>query len=164
MASKHHSYSVKVKWNGNRGAGTSDYGSYGREHTISAGTKPDIGGSSDPAFRGDPTRWNPEDLLVASISACHKLWYLSLCARSGIAVLSYEDRAEGMMVEEPSGGGRFTHVRLCPEITVRSGDDIDLARRLHHDAHAKCFIANSVNFPIECDPRITVRHTAPTSA
>ena len=150
---KHHTYSVTVDWTGNLGLGTSAYDSYARHHTISAGTKPDIAGSSDPTFRGDSDRWNPEELLVAAISACHKLWYLHLCADAGIAVISYRDHAQGSMIEDPAGG-KFTRVVLSPQVTVRPGDDMELAKRLHHDAHTKCYIANSVNFPVECDPDI----------
>jgi organic hydroperoxide reductase OsmC/OhrA len=153
LVRKQHTYEVTVDWTGNRGPGTSAYDTYARDHTISAGAKPDIAGSSDPAFRGDPARWNPEELLVAAISACHKLWYLHLCADAGIAVLSYCDHAQGTMVEDPAGG-MFAHVVLRPQVTVRPGDDMELARRLHHDAHSKCYIANSVNFPIECEPDV----------
>jgi organic hydroperoxide reductase OsmC/OhrA len=152
---KQHTYRVRVRWTGNLGAGTTSYTEYSREHVISAEGKADISGSSDPAFRGDPARWNPEELLVAALSACHQLWYLSLCARAGISVLSYEDEVEGTMVQKPSGGGQFTHVRLRPKITLRAGDDLHLARRLHREAHEKCYIANSVNFPVECDPQIS---------
>ena len=155
MAGKQHVYRVRVEWTGNRGAGTTSYAGYGRDHTISAGAKPPIAGSSDPAFRGDGTRWNPEELLVASIATCHKLWYLHLCATSGVSVVSYLDEAEGIMQEEPDGDGRFAGVTLRPRIVIRAGDDIDKAARLHHDAHGYCFIANSVNFPISCVPDIT---------
>jgi len=152
VAQNAHSYHVSVSWTGNRGRGTSNYGAYGRDHVISAWPKPPIGGSSDPEFRGDPARWNPEELLVASISACHQLWYLHLCATAGIAVLSYEDSAEGLMEEDDSGGGRFTLVTLKPRVHLRPTDDIALATRLHHDAHQKCFIASSLNFPVRCEP------------
>ena len=149
-----HTYEVVVDWDGNRGTGTSDYRSYGREHTISARGKPPIPGSSDPAFRGDPARWNPEELLVASLSACHKLWYLHLCAEAGVSVLAYQDIATGTMLETKDGGGRFSKVVLRPRVTVRAEDDVDLARQLHSAAHEKCFIANSVNFPVEHEPVI----------
>lgn len=157
MGHREHEYKVTVRWTGNRGSGTSAYRAYGRDHAIESPGKPTIPGSSDPAFLGDRTRWNPEDLLVASTSACHKLWYLHLCAEAGIAVLEYVDEAEGTMVEgrsEEGGKGRFTRIVLRPRVTVRSGDDIELARRLHHDAHAECFIANSLNFPVLCEPEI----------
>jgi organic hydroperoxide reductase OsmC/OhrA len=147
--SRQHVYEVAVEWTGNRGTGTSNYRAYGREHEIRAGAKPPIRGSADPAFRGDPTRWNPEDLVVAALSACHKLWYLHLCAMNGIAVLAYRDAAVGTMTaDDATGGGRFAKVLLRPHVTVSPGDDVALAERLHADAHARCFVANSVNFPV----------------
>jgi len=150
-----HHYAVDVEWTGNQGTGTSGYRAYGRDHSISAGAKPAIPGSSDPAFRGDPARWNPEDLLVASLSACHQLWYLHLCADAGIGVLAYRDHATGTMVEDSAtGSGRFIHVVLHPQVTIRAAEDAGLAHRLHHDAHARCYIASSVNFAIEHEPVI----------
>ena len=147
---KTHRYSVTVRWTGNTGPGTSGYKNYERRHEISAGTrKPTIPGSSDPAFRGDAQRWNPEELLVASLSACHKLWYLHLCAEAGIVVLAYRDRAEGEMEEQADGSGSFQRVILLPHVTVAAGSDMAKARELHDAAHAKCFIARSVNFPVQ---------------
>jgi organic hydroperoxide reductase OsmC/OhrA len=153
MAYGEHTYRVSVQWTGNRGSGTSGYRDYGRDHTISAGTKPEIPGSSDAAFLGDAGRWNPEDLLVASASACHKLWYLHLCADAGIAVLEYADNAEGTMLDTAQEG-RFTQIVLRPRVVIRAGDDRDLALQLHHAAHEKCYIANSVNFPIVCEATV----------
>jgi organic hydroperoxide reductase OsmC/OhrA len=152
MGHREHHYHVSVTWTGNQGSGTSGYKAYRRGHAIEAPGKAPILGSSDPAFLGDRTRWNPEDLLVASTSACHKLWYLHLCAEAGIAVLAYVDEAEGTMVEGEKG--RFTQIVLRPRVTVRAGDDVELAQRLHHDAHEQCFIANSLNFPVLCEPSI----------
>ena len=157
--SKTHRYQVVVEWTGNTGTGTSSYKGYERRHQISAGTqeqKPPIPCSSDPAFRGDASRWNPEELLVASLSACHKLWYLHLCALGGIVVTSYVDRAEGEMEETADGGGHFRHVVLRPQVTIAAGSDMAKAQELHATAHAKCFIANSVNFPVDHDPQIRV--------
>lgn len=154
MTQREHHYRVRMTWTGNCGTGTATYRGYGRDHVLSAPGKPDIAGSSDPAFRGDGARWNPEELLVAAVSACHQLWYLHLCAEKGIAVLSYEDEAEAVMIEDPTGSGRFVSATLRPRISLRDGDDVDLARELHHEAHEKCFIANSVNFPIGCKPVI----------
>jgi organic hydroperoxide reductase OsmC/OhrA len=159
MAHGSHTYNVRIEWTGNRGHGTRSYREYGRQHTISAAGKPDIAGSSDPLFRGDADCWNPEDLLVAAASACHQLWYLHLCAESGIAVQRYVDDAAGTMVEGP-GPGRFTRIVLRPRVTVRAGDDRELAARLHHDAHAKCYIANSVSFPLDCEPVIDAEPSA----
>jgi organic hydroperoxide reductase OsmC/OhrA len=139
---KLHSYEVKVTWTGNEGTGTGSYRGYSRNHEVTAGGKPVIAGSSDPAFRGDPARWNPEDLLVASLSACHKLWYLGLCAQAGVTVLSYEDNAL---------------VMLRPKIVIDAQSDPDVAAALHHKAHAMCFIARSVNFPVGNEPEITVQ-------
>lgn len=152
MALRSHTYKVTVQWTGNRGSGTSGYKAYGRDHLIQAPPKPDIPGSSDPAFMGEAARWNPEDLLVAATSACHKLWYLHLCADRGIVVHSYTDEAQGTMVEGERG--HFTEIVLHPRITIQAGDDIELARQLHHAAHAQCFIANSLNFPVRCEPTI----------
>ncbi|WP_118182531.1 OsmC family protein [Paraburkholderia phosphatilytica] len=153
MAHAEHTYRVSVEWLGNKGSGTSGYRDYGRDHVIRSGAKPDIPGSSDAAFLGDAARWNPEDLLVAATSACHKLWYLHLCADAGIAVLAYRDDAQGTMVDSAQEG-RFTQIVLRPRVTIRALDDAELAERLHHTAHEKCYIANSVNFPIRCEPVI----------
>jgi organic hydroperoxide reductase OsmC/OhrA len=149
-----HKYRVSVHWTGNKGSGTSGYREYGRNHVIRAETKPDIPGSSDAAFLGDAARWNPEDLLVASVSACHQLWYLHLCADAGIAVLDYLDNAEGTMIDSPQQQGRFSQIVLRPSVIIRAGDDCGLAERLHHAAHEKCYVANSVNFPIFLEPTI----------
>ena len=124
-----HRYEIQVEWTGNRGTGTSSYSAYGREHTIRAGTKPDIAGSSDPAFRGRADRWNPEDLMVAAASACHKLWYLHLCAVAGIVVMAYRDDAEGTMLDDPEHG-HFTEIVLRPQVAIRVGDDLEKAREL----------------------------------
>jgi len=153
MADKEHRYHARVVWTGNKGFGTRDYRTYSRDHRIEAPGKPDIPGSSDPAFRGDAARWNPEELLVASLSACHKLWYLHLCSAAGIVVTGYEDDAEGTMAESADGGGRFTSVTLRPRIRLAGGADAEKAVALHHDAHGRCFIANSVNFPVTVEPR-----------
>lgn len=151
-----HLYRVTVEWTGNNGTGTSAYKAYERSHTISAAGKPSIPGSSDPQFRGDPARWNPEELLVASVSACHKLWYLHLCATSGVVVTGYVDHAEGELEETPDGSGHFRRVVLRPQVTVTAASDPAKARALHAQAHAKCFIANSMNFPVEHDPEIRI--------
>ena len=146
-----HRYATTVTWDGNLGSGTSDYRSYGRSHTITAEGKSAILGSSDPAFRGDSARWNPEQMLVAALSTCHMLWYLHLASEAGIVVTDYVDRAVGTM-EESRGGGRFVHAVLRPQVTLAQGSDEARARGLHRQAHAMCFIANSVNFPVECEP------------
>jgi organic hydroperoxide reductase OsmC/OhrA len=149
-----HSYDVSVTWTGNRGTGTSGYRAYDRDHELSAAGLPTIEGSSDPAFGGDPRRWNPELGLTAALSQCHMLWYLHLCADAGVTVLAYTDRAHGIMAETADGGGHFTEVVLRPHVIVASIDMIETARNLHNGASAKCFIANSVNFPVRHEPTI----------
>ncbi len=164
MAHKEHRYSHKLVWTGNTGSGTSDYRAYERAHSIEVAGKPTILGSSDPGFRGDRSRHNPEDLFVASISACHMLWYLGLCAAAEVTVLEYLDLAEGIMVEGADGSGHFTGVTLRPRIKLAAGADTVLASRLHDDAHEKCFIATSVNFEITVTPEITRADPAPSEA
>ena len=151
---KQHSYLTRTVWTGNLGEGTANYRAYSRDHVISAAGRPDLAGSSDPAFRGDATRWNPEDLLIAALSSCHMLWYLHLCAQAQITVLAYHDDATGTMVEDAGGGGRFTQAVLRPAATLAAGADAALAKALHEEAHRLCFIANSVNFPVSIEPTV----------
>lgn len=152
MARDHH-YRTLVEWTGNDGTGTAGYRAYRRDHEISAAGKAlAIPGSSDPAFLGDPARYNPEELLVASLSSCHMLWYLHLCASAGIVVTAYRDRAEGAMAEDGDGGGQFVAVTLRPEVAFAPGTDIDAAVALYAEAHHKCFIARSVSFPVTVEP------------
>jgi organic hydroperoxide reductase OsmC/OhrA len=148
-----HHLVVDVEWLGNRGTGTSDYKSYGRDHLVSATGKPPIVGSSDRAFHGDAERWNPEELLVAALSQCHMLTYLHLAATNGIVVTEYTDAATGTFEQTADGGGHFTIVTLRPIVTISSGD-IAAAIALHHDASEKCFITSSVNFPVLTRPEI----------
>ena len=151
-----HNYTVQVRWTGNLGQGTRDYEAYERAHEISAAGKPGIGGSADPAFRGDPARYNPEELLVASISACHMLWYLHLCAKAKIVVTAYVDEAFGSMAVTREGGGHFTAVVLRPRVTIQARSNAAKAEQLHERAHGLCFVANSVNFPVSCEPTLAV--------
>ena len=160
-----HRYETSLTWTGNQGTGTSGYRAYSRNHEISAAGKSSIiDGSSDPAFRGDRARYNPEELLVSALSACHLLSYLHLCADAGVVVTAYEDHAEGTMVETPDGGGHFTEVVLRPVVTVAPGSDPALADALHDKAHHLCFIASSMNFPVRCEPRAVVEGAAPAEA
>jgi organic hydroperoxide reductase OsmC/OhrA len=147
---KQHTYKMKTTWTGNDGQGTSSYKAYRRDHLIDAEGKPPIPGSSDPAFRGDSSRYNPEELLVSALSTCHMLAYLHLCAVNGIVVEEYLDTADGMMRENPDGSGEFTKVVLHPKVKISAGDGAK-AQSLHDDAHHLCFIARSVNFPVECE-------------
>jgi len=156
---KQHTYSTRTEWTGNQGRGTADYRAYSRQHVISAPGKPELSGSSDPAFRGDASRWNPEDLLVASLSSCHMLWYLHLCAVNGVVVEEYTDQASGVMEEVQGGAGQFAEVTLRPRVRITAESDAARAQALHEEAHAYCFIASSVNFPVSCDARVSVAET-----
>lgn len=151
-AGKHHHYPVHMKWTGNTGTGTRDYRGYERAHEYSAHGKPVIPGSSDPAFRGDAARYNPEELLVMSLSSCHMLWFLHLAAMAGVVVTAYEDDASGTMVETADTGGHFVEVVLRPKVVFENEGDRARAAELHERAHHLCFVANSVNFPVRCEP------------
>lgn len=153
---KAHRYEVDVTWTGNKGQGTASYRAYERAHEIAAVGKPVIVGSSDPAFRGDKLRYNPEELLVAALSACHLLSYLHACADAGIVVTHYADSAVGRMEETDEGGGHFVEVTLRPAVTITKESDAALAARLHEKAHHLCFIAGSVNFPVRTEPTVIV--------
>lgn len=152
---KKHQYDIHLKWTGNTGHGTASYTAYGRDYEIQAPGKPVLLGSADPAFLGDPARYNPEELLVAALSACHKLWYLHLCSEAGITVTAYTDEARGQMAETAQGG-QFEWVELRPQVTIREADKRELAQALHQQAHEHCFIANSCNFEVRAIPETTV--------
>lgn len=153
---REHQYQVTVEWTGNRGNGTKGYRTYGRDHLVSSPGRPDLLGSSDPEFRGDVDRWNPEQLLVTALSQCHLLWYLHLAAEAGVVVVEYSDRARGVMIEdEIGGGGQFACVTLRPVIVVSCESMVDTATQLHGKVAARCFIARSVNFPVLHEPVVT---------
>ncbi|MHB1710316.1 MAG: OsmC family protein [Acidimicrobiales bacterium] len=151
-----HHYALTVTWTGNTGVGTSDYRSYRRDHEVSAAGKAVLPGSADPAFRGDAGRYNPEELLVASLSACHLLWYLHLCADAGIVVVAYRDDPTATLSEEADRGGEITSAVLRPKVSVCEQAMVAPAIRLHADAHERCFIARSVRFPVLVEPIVVV--------
>lgn len=150
-----HRFAVSLQWTGNRGTGTSNYRAYGRDHVVHAEGKHEISGSSDRVFHGDADRWNPEELLIAALTQCHLLSYLHVAASHGVVVTDYTDAATGIMEQTADGGGHFTSVTLRPVVTISAGDP-GLAESLHHEASLKCFIANSMNFPVGHEPRIVV--------
>ncbi|WP_448060958.1 OsmC family protein [Cellulomonas hominis] len=166
-----HTYTADVVWTGAGAEGTTGYRTYSRDHTVHIAGKPDLLGSADPAFRGDPTRHTPEDLLVTALSQCHMLWFLHLASADGLVVVGYQDRATGTMRTESAGHGHFTDVVLRPRVTLRldgpgTGDgpadptdgsqhptDLEArVARVHESAHDHCFIARSVNFPVRLEP------------
>ena len=147
MKAAHH-YAVRLDWTGNRGAGTTHYRGYGRDHTLSAVGKEAIAGSADRTFHGDADRWNPEELLLSALSQCHMLSYLHVAVRHGVTVVAYTDDAVGTMEQIPPVGGRFTSATLRPRVTIADPSQVELAQSLHAEAARACFIAASVNFPV----------------
>jgi organic hydroperoxide reductase OsmC/OhrA len=155
---KEHHYRIATVWTGNRGEGTSSYKAYDRDHIIQAEGKAEIAGSSDPGFRGSPQRYNPEELLVSTLSTCHMLWYLHLCSVNNIVVTDYQDQARGTLMEKPDGSGYFKEVELHPVVTLTREDMIARAEELHHEAGKYCFIARSVNFPVRHMPVFKIKN------
>lgn len=155
MAGKHQ-FVTSVRWTGNRGSGTASYKAYDRTWDLETPGKAVVHCSNDPALGGDPAKHNPEDLLIAALSSCHMLWYLHLCAIAGVVVTRYEDAAQGEMVMHKDGSGEFVKVTLHPQIAVSAQSSLDKAQALHGEAHKFCFIARSVNFPVECEPVVTL--------
>ena len=153
-----HEYSLQVRWTGNQGTGTSSYRAYSRSHEIGANGVPTLLGSSDPAFHGDATRWNPEQLFIAALAQCHMLWYLHLAANAGLVVTDYVDNAGGelRMDADGTGGGEFSSVTLRPTVTIAPGGDVEVARALHERVGEVCFIARSVKIPVHHDVTIVV--------
>jgi organic hydroperoxide reductase OsmC/OhrA len=154
---KEHYYHTRLQWTGNTGRGTENYRGYERSHEISVDGKPVIAASSDPSFRGDRTKYNPEEMFLASLSSCHMLWFLHFCSEASVIVEQYEDLATGKMAETEDGNGRFSEVVLHPVVKVKEAWMIEKTQSLHDKAHHFCFIANSVNFPVS---RETLAKTA----
>lgn len=148
MSAREHYYRLDLEWTGSARGPTATYQSYSREYTVRIDGKAPLQGSADPAFRGDPALLNPEDLLVAALASCHMLSFLAVAVRAGVVVIHYRDEAEGLMTLE-AGHYQFTRVMLRPRVVVAAGTDPALVDRLHHQAHESCFIARSVNFPVE---------------
>lgn len=146
---KRHAYRTSLKWQAGSGEGTKSYKSYTREHVIGGGNRQPLVATS--AFHSS-THYNPEELLIAALSSCHMLWYLHLCSENGITVVEYTDEAEGSAID-PAVGGKIERVILKPSVRITAGDR-KKAEELHHEAHRLCTIANSVNFPVDCEPKI----------
>ena len=151
-----HQYRLTSTWTGNTGTGTSDYRAYSRDITVEIAGKPSLLASADKPFRGDPERWNPEDMLLAALSECHLLSYLYVAVTVGVVVVDYRDEASGSMREDGKGSGQFTAVVLRPHVTVANASMVDAATAAHQRANELCYIARSVNFPVRHEPVITV--------
>lgn len=146
-----HDYTARVVWTGNRGQGTASYKGYDRTWNVETPGKPLIHCSNDPLLGGDPTLHNPEDMLIAALSACHMLWYLHLASNAGIAVHDYRDDPLAIGETDSTGASRFLSATLRPQITVPEGTDVAEADAIHHEIGKVCFIARSVNFPVDYD-------------
>ena len=150
-----HKYKTTLHWSAEGGEGTKTYKSFSRTHRITAKTKQ---GDDKPAIVATSAfhsldHYNPDEMLLASLSSCHMLWYLHLCAEAGVVAVDYRDQAEIVLKLDAKGEGKVGSAVLRPRVTIAEGDP-EVARALHKDAHAKCFVANSVNFPVECEPEI----------
>ncbi len=157
---KSHQFNGSLEWSGNLGSGTSAYDQYGRNFEVNTPGKFPIQGSADPAFRGDAERINPEDFFLNALSSCHMLWYFHLCADAGVIVVDYRDEYAGFLEIGEGGVGRMTSVVLHPHVTIDAqasvANALDLAIELHHKAHEKCFIANSVTTAVSCEPTVVL--------
>ena len=151
-----HDYRVDVVWTGNTGQGTTSYRGYARTHEVRAEGKNAIDASADPVFLGEAERYNPEELLVASLSQCHMLWFLHLAADSGVVVTGYHDQARGVLTENADGSGQFEEVVLTPEVTVADRSSVEVAQALHSRARELCYVTRSVTFPVRCEPTTRV--------
>jgi organic hydroperoxide reductase OsmC/OhrA len=150
-----HKYKTLLHWSAEDGEGTKSYKSFARTHTITAKTKR---GEDKPAIVATSAfhsldHYNPDEMLLASLSSCHMLWYLHLCSEHGVVVIDYRDEAELVLRLDAKGEGSVESATLRPRVTISSGD-AEAAKRLHRDAHSKCFVAKSVNFPVGCEAEI----------
>jgi organic hydroperoxide reductase OsmC/OhrA len=153
---REHPYRATLRWTGASAGPTLTYAGYSREYVVEIDRKAPLRGSADPFFRGVADLHNPEDLLLAALTGCHMLSYLALAAREALPVVGYSDDADATLVEE-QGSGRVTAVVLRPAVVLDAGSsDEQLARahELHDAAREQCFIANSVNFPVEHEPSV----------
>jgi organic hydroperoxide reductase OsmC/OhrA len=157
MPERIHTYRIATRWTGNLGEGTSSYRAYSRNFEMeSQGKVIPVPCSSDPHFRGDGSRYNTEELLVGALAGCHMLWVLHLCADAGIVVTEYVDEPVGEMTEHADGSGEFRRVTLRPRMTITDAARVEEVMKLHHRAHELCFLARSMNFPVEHEPEVGV--------
>lgn len=151
-----HDYTARIRWTGNRGQGTASYKAYDRTWRVETPGKPPIDCSNDPLLGGDPGLHNPEDMLIAALSACHMLWFLHLASDAGVAVEAYEDDPLAVGETDAKGASRFLGATLRPRIAVPEGTDLALLDALHARVHETCFIARSINFPVDVAARYRI--------
>jgi organic hydroperoxide reductase OsmC/OhrA len=156
MSLDEHRYALTVRWTGNLGEGTASYRGYSRDHDVEIPGLPVLQGSADPAFHGDRSRYNPEQLLLAALSQCHMLSFLHVAVKHGVVVTAYEDRAEALMRTNRDGSGQFESATLKPRVTLAAPVAEEVMAELHAGANRLCFIARSVNFPVLHEPSFLV--------
>ncbi|MBL0286511.1 MAG: OsmC family protein [Bacteroidetes bacterium] len=145
-------YKLIMAWLGNEGTGTSGYKHYKRDFVVVGEGKPPISGSSDVHFLGDIEKYNPEEMLLMSVSSCHMLWFLHLCAVSDVVVSEYSDEPTGVLEIFADGGGKFSEITLRPIISIIGQPSIEQLNSLQEKANKLCFIANSLNIKINHEP------------
>jgi organic hydroperoxide reductase OsmC/OhrA len=155
--SREHHFSTRVRWTGAQEAdprdplvpqpGAGGVSRYTRDMQVEPAGKPVILGSSSRAFKGDDARYNPEDLLLASLGECHVLTYLALAGKEKIRLLALEVDVNGVLALV-DGKMRFREATIVARTRVANAADSERAHALHDAAHADCFMSNSVNFPI----------------
>ncbi|MGV0996986.1 OsmC family protein [Empedobacter falsenii] len=143
-----HLFKVALNWIKKESKMDSSTRIYTKSHHISIEGKPDLEVSAAKAFKGDPNLYNPEDLLLSSLTSCHMMSYLYCCAQHKIEVISYQDHSEATLQVNPDGSGKIVKVDLFPDIIISDSSQIELALSLHKKANELCFIANSCNFPV----------------
>ena len=141
-------HKITLKWF--KGDMPFTYEAYPRNHTISFKGGAPVTFSASPAYRGDPSKGDPEDMLVAALSSCHMLSFLAICAKKKIAVEAYDDEAMGWMEND---GGRWWLARVTLRPKVRADAATETLAEIHHLAHEACFIANSVKTAVTVEPR-----------
>lgn len=149
-----HSFNVNLEWE-KLNEGNSKRIS--KSHKVLIDGKPHLDVSAAKSFKGDPTLYNPEDLLLSSLTSCHMMSYLYCCSISDIDVIAYQDESEAILEVNPDGSGKITKVILRPRVEIRDEKFKKLAMELHQKASELCFIANSCNFPVDHEISIEVR-------
>lgn len=150
---KEHNFNIDLTWTPLKQKFT--YKDYSRQYIVRSIGKPDFVGTAAPEFMGSKYHYNPEEMLIMSLSACHMLSYLAYASNSKVEVLSYHDKAEGILHQEDKIF-KFKEIILKPSMSISKDTNLERAQSLHDKAHGACFIANSINFPVIIEPLITV--------
>ncbi len=135
-------FKVQAKWSSKNAL---DVSINGKTHQVFIDDKSPLTVSAAKAFKGDETKYNPEDLLLSALASCHMMSYFYVCAQNGIELIDYKDEAVGVLELKADGSGAFTSVVLNPVVTISKSEMIDKAVSLHKEAHSICFIAHPCN-------------------